>query len=335
MPIIKCPTHGTEFEAMEGCSQCLAEREVNLCDTCTLRNDYPICTHPDVKFGKGIGNDNIIKCAHYVNGKAAPCSIPLNVEIHPKVEGAPYYDMAEEAVGMSTVIDEEHPLFALVENLEPSEIRAAIIRDVTTPETDVAVISLVEQANKYLEYAERRVVSDPESVKDATKDLSLIANTKRAIEKKRKEYVDPLNEQVKEINTFFKTLTEPITEADKITRNKVLDYNREIERQRQEAQRIEDEKFRLAQEEMKLKGEITVDLTPIEKPAETPNRVRTDVGLTSKMVIRKWELEDITKVPVEYLKVDEVAIGKLVRAGIKSITGIKIWEEETLQVRSR
>ncbi len=53
------------------------------------------------------------------------------------------------------------------------------------------------------------------------------------------------------------------------------------------------------------------------------------------MKIKKWEVEDITKVPGEYLMVDTVAIGKLVRAGIKSISGIRIWEEETLKVSAK
>jgi hypothetical protein len=46
-------------------------------------------------------------------------------------------------------------------------------------------------------------------------------------------------------------------------------------------------------------------------------------------------VEDITKVPAEYLIVNEVVIGKLVRAGIPSIPGIRIWEEEILKVNAK
>ncbi len=60
-----------------------ADPNVNLCDTCTLRKDYPICCAPDIEFGNGKGNDNIIQCSKYVNGPAAPCTIPLNEEIRP------------------------------------------------------------------------------------------------------------------------------------------------------------------------------------------------------------------------------------------------------------
>lgn len=43
-----------------------------------------------------------------------------------------------------------------------------------------------------------------------------------------------------------------------------------------------------------------------------------------------WKLDDITKVPKEFLIVNEKEINSLVRAGRKEIPGIKIWEETTV-----
>ena len=62
----------------------MADTKINLCDTCTERNDYPICCPPDVTFGNGKGNDNIIQCSKYILGTAKPCTIPLNVLITPE-----------------------------------------------------------------------------------------------------------------------------------------------------------------------------------------------------------------------------------------------------------
>uniref|UniRef100_A0A6M3KLS2 Uncharacterized protein n=1 Tax=viral metagenome TaxID=1070528 RepID=A0A6M3KLS2_9ZZZZ len=64
------------------------DTKINLCDTCTLRNDYPMCCSPDIIFGDGVGNDNIIKCGKYENGEAKPCTIPFNVLITPEPETA-------------------------------------------------------------------------------------------------------------------------------------------------------------------------------------------------------------------------------------------------------
>ncbi len=41
----------------------IGDTKVNLCDTCKL--DYPACDSPNVEYGDGAGNDNIIKCDIY------------------------------------------------------------------------------------------------------------------------------------------------------------------------------------------------------------------------------------------------------------------------------
>jgi len=75
-----------EKQTAELAEQFLAgvDTKINLCDTCTERNDYPICCPPDVTFGNGKGNDNIIQCSKYILGTAKPCTIPLNVLITPE-----------------------------------------------------------------------------------------------------------------------------------------------------------------------------------------------------------------------------------------------------------
>jgi len=197
------------------------------------------------------------------------------------------------------------------------------------------VVNLLEQVMSIKEYADKREIAKPEDVEDATNDLSEIQKLKRAIEEKRKEYTDPLNTHLKDVNNAFKLLSEPLEQANQVTRQKVLAYNAEIERKRQEAEAIEREKLELARRENELSGEHTVDLSPVDKPEDTPDRVRTGVGMTSKMTIRKWEVLDITQVPPEYLMVDAAKVTKQVKAGIGAIAGIRIYEEPTLRVSAR
>ena len=40
------------------------DTKINLCDTCK-GNDAPRCWPEDIKFGEGIGNDNVIACCLY------------------------------------------------------------------------------------------------------------------------------------------------------------------------------------------------------------------------------------------------------------------------------
>jgi hypothetical protein len=218
----------------------------------------------------------------------------------------------------------------------PTEMPATTAVINVAPESDISVIGLYQESQKLLEYAQSREILSNADLTSATEDLTLIAKLKKAIEDKRKEYVNPIREKLDKVNAAFKEFTEPLTQADGINRGKIVTYRHEVERKRQEVEAIEREKQELARREAELnQGETTVDLTPIAKPAPVPEVVRTDMGNTGMMKMRKWEVEDISKVPAEYLTVDTVRIGKVVRAGIPSIPGIRIWEEETLRVNTR
>ena len=201
-----------------------------------------------------------------------------------------------------------------------------------TPAPLTALASYQEQVRGLLNYAEARTITCKEDSIGATNDLSMMANLKKALEERRKDYVKPLNDEVKTINNVFKTLTEPLDQADKLTRAKLLAYNAEQERLRQEAEAINQQKIELARREMVLKGEITVDTTPVVVPPEAPKHIRADAGMAGKSTIRKWEVEDFAQVPNEYKMVDAAKIGKVVRAGIPSIPGIRIWTEDTLRI---
>jgi len=124
------------------------------------------------------------------------------------------------------------------------------------PDTDEKVVSLYQEAVKLQQYAEARVIQSDGDIKVATDDLSIIAKFKKAIEEKRKEYVGPINEHLKAVNKVFQDFTAPLTEADSITRQKILVYRKEQERIRQEQERINALRLEAARAEMELKGEL-------------------------------------------------------------------------------
>lgn len=76
-----------------------------------------------------------------------------------------------------------------------------------------------------------------------------------------------------------------------------------------------------------------VNLVEVAPPA--PTKVQTEVGTAGITRNRKWEMVDFAAVPDEFKILDAVKIGKLVRAGIGSISGIRIWTEEGLRVTTR
>ena len=137
---------------------------------------------------------------------------------------------------------------------------------------------------------------------------------------------------MKVVNDAFKGFTEPILYADKLIRRKILDYRAEIDRKRRECDEIERLRAEAAEREAALTGQPIIQPEPTPVIAAPPNRYHADNGMLGKVTVRKWELEDFSRVPDEYKTIDSVKIGKVVRAGIPSIPGIRIWQEETLRV---
>jgi hypothetical protein len=201
------------------------------------------------------------------------------------------------------------------------------------PGQDAGVLALQGQVLGLLSYAQTRVIKSDEDVKLATDDLSLMSGLKKAIESKRKEYVDPINAHLKDINDKFKLISDPLAQADSMTRTKVLAYRAEVERIRKETEEINRKRLEAAQQEAALNnGEISEEIKVLDVPPPPPTHTRTEVGTLGTQMIRKWELVDFKLLPDEYKIPDASRIGKVVRAGIPSIPGVRIWEEPTLRI---
>ena len=203
----------------------------------------------------------------------------------------------------------------------------------TNPQDDLEVVRLSGEASMLLERAEALTVTDDASMVIATDDLATIATLKRAIEKLRTSYTGPLNAHLKEVNDLFKGVAGPIADADKIVRNKVLAYHEAVNDRKREIERLNAEKLKLAQDEMRLHGELSqpIDLIPVTD--ESPKIVTTAGGEVTTKTNWKWRVIDIRLVPAEYLIVDETKVGKVVRAGCREIPGIEVYPENILSVK--
>ena len=80
-------------------------------------------------------------------------------------------------------------------------------------------------------------------------------------------------------------------------------------------------------------GEIIESVNIIDV-VTVPTHVYADNGTLGTSKVWKFEVEDLTKIPLEYLMPDMVKIGKVVRAGVK-IPGVKSWQESSLRVNSK
>ena len=59
-------------------------------------------------------------------------------------------------------------------------------------------------------WAKARKIENPEDLKPATDDLSMIARIKKALEEKKKEYLKPLQDYISELRGSFDWILSPI-----------------------------------------------------------------------------------------------------------------------------
>ena len=227
----------------------------------------------------------------------------------------------------------DFPAFKLVGHVDVAVTQETALVNIR-PDTDSKVTALYQEGIKLQQRAELRVVQSDDDVEDATNDLSLVARLKKAIEEKRKEYVGPLNEHLKNVNNVFKTFAEPLNQADSITRRKVLDYRVGQERIRQEQERINKLREEAAQAERELKGEVTEPIGLVVVAPVPRTSYQTESGTLGKAKVWKFEVVSFELLPNDYKLADITKIRRVVTAGV-AIPGVRAWQEESLRVTTR
>jgi len=216
---------------------------------------------------------------------------------------------------------------------EPSADTALALR----PGEDTEVHGYFLEAQKLQQYAESRVIATVEDAKLATDDLSIISRLKKAMEEKRKEYLAPLQDQVKAINETYKTLMEPILGADYVTRHKLLDYQKEQDRIRHEQEEINRKRQEAAAQEKALTGQVTEPVELVEVTPEASKRVSTEIGMAGQRANWKYEVFDFALLPNEYKLADSAMLNSIAKKyhDQKQIPGVRFYNDPTIQVTTR
>lgn len=182
---------------------------------------------------------------------------------------------------------------------------------------------LMTQAQFIVKKAREMIVQDKDSLTAAVDFLGNIALAKKEMDSRRRFFTDPLNQQVKSINDLFRDYSEPLVEADKTVRRKVLSY------QAEEAKKAAEQQQRAYEEARATEGFV-----PImgEEPEKT---VRASAGSASTRQVWTFKIVDPSLVPDEYKLIDEKKIAAVVKAGIRQIPGVEIYSTSSLVVTGR
>jgi hypothetical protein len=174
-------------------------------------------------------------------------------------------------------------------------------------------------------------------------------------EELRKKQVGPLNDQVKTINNAWRPLTEALSALATKAGNKIVVWKQgereriareqaEVRRRQEEAARKQQEALERADKarnsktrEAALEAAATagqqLSEARLAEPMAAPTGIRTSEGSSFMRKHMAFKVVDPTKVPREFLCVDEKAIRAAVAKGVVDIAGVSIYEEESLATR--
>ncbi len=205
------------------------------------------------------------------------------------------------------------------------------------PGEDLEARGYFEEALKLQEYAEGRVIATVEDVKLANDDLSLISKLKKAMDAKRKSLLDPLKLQADAIRETYTFLMAPVLEASKIYRDKMLAYNAEQERVRKVQEEINRKRQEAAEQEMKLKGELSESVNLVEVTPEVSKSVSTDMGASGQRDMWKYEVVDFAQLPDAFKMVDNAQLSAIAKRhhDQKQVPGVRFYNEPIIANRAR
>lgn len=203
------------------------------------------------------------------------------------------------------------------------------------------------------EQAKRISITDAVSYDSAITFLKEVNTKMKDFKAQREKYIKPMKDSIKAIDEKLKEPIKLLEETDATLRQKLNAYldevrKREEERLILEQKKAEEEAIRQLDnlESMKTQAGEYDEVTQkaIQRTIEnkqnkvieaTVSSEKVNLSTSSASVSMVWDFEVIDKaqLPLEFLKVDEVAIRAAIRNGSREIAGVKIFQKPQLSLR--
>lgn len=165
----------------------------------------------------------------------------------------------------------------------------------------------------------------------------------KQIEDARVRITGPINESLREVNAQARESSQPWKLTESLIKNEMIVWQTEQERLQREEQRKRDEAARKERERLEAQAKKAAESGKIERAAQIQERAAAVVApiitrevpkIAGQSTREAWlfEIEDATKVPREYMMVDESKIRKVVNAlkGEAVIAGVRVYSEKRL-----
>ena len=184
--------------------------------------------------------------------------------------------------------------------------------------------------------AESLAVDSHESNLAAVEMAGQVKKLGKTLEEGRVKYTKPANEHVKGINGLIKPFQTKLTIIEAGLKAKISQHQARVELEQRKAEEV----ARKAQAELQAKLEADAKAAGVEAPKLEPAVIakadpvaRTESGTAYQRKTWEFEIEDDRKVPETYKIVSEQLIRAAVRAGVRQIPGVKIYQKTQTQIR--
>jgi len=175
-------------------------------------------------------------------------------------------------------------------------------------------------------------IASDDDLTRASEALTRITKATDEWEQMRVSIVTPANHFVRHINGLWKRMIDPVKLEEGRIRNMMSGY-RAREQQRRQAEYAAS--LKQAEEAITdiFPGGSPIPETVAPIPQDSLKHVTTANGSVGFTTVWKWVVEDADKIPREYWMLNETMITKVVKAGMRSIPGLRVYSEQVPSVR--
>ncbi len=184
-------------------------------------------------------------------------------------------------------------------------------------------LTIVKEISPVVEDVNNISISSPQDMIGATTYLSQLNKFLDALIEDKERLIKPANEILKDVRARYKPTEILLEEAIKTLKSKMNGYQQAM----LQVQAEEEAKIAARVSKGTLKVETGIrKMEEIEAPEE---KIKTDEGAVSFKTAKKFQVTDMSLLPMEYHMPDMVAIRKQMVAGVE-LPGVKYWDEQSI-----
>jgi hypothetical protein len=210
----------------------------------------------------------------------------------------------------------------------------AMFPNIETVKSGLAVYD--KQIDELITQASAVEVIDPETNKAATAYGAKISKLNKGIEEIRKQFVREPNDYVGSINSLAKSYQDRLKAAEYGVKRKIQAYQAKVELERRKQEEMARRAAAEAQARLDAEAKAAhVEPVKIEAPVIPKKETVTRTAEGSSNVSKHWNFEIVNadEVPRQYLVIDDKAINLAIKAGVREIPGVRIFQDTRISFR--